>query len=135
MFTKLRSKSGFTLMELLVVLIIVGVLAAIGIPAYLNQVEKARAKQAYELLGAYREAQVRYSIGNATGTYATTTGDLDVQGPAGGRVYWTFGTTATTNTAFTINASRDAGSRAGNTITLNESGMWGGTYTELVPQN
>ena len=36
------SAQGFTLVELLVVIVILGVLSAVGIPAYLNQANKAR---------------------------------------------------------------------------------------------
>jgi len=38
-----RDQRGFTLMELMIVIVIIGVLAAIGIPAYNNYVKKAKA--------------------------------------------------------------------------------------------
>lgn len=126
---KLRGKSGFTLMELLVVLIIIGVLAAIGIPTYLNQVEKARARQAVEMLGSYREAQQRHLLENET--YTGTLADLDVDGPSGGRVYWTFSTTGSTTT-FSILANRT--SSATDWISINELGNWDGTH-DGVPGN
>lgn len=38
-----RDQRGFTLMELMIVIVIIGVLAAIGVPAYNNYVNRARA--------------------------------------------------------------------------------------------
>lgn len=40
------TQSGFTLVELLIVVIIIGVLSAVGIPAFLNQAGNARARAA-----------------------------------------------------------------------------------------
>ena len=38
----MRNERGFTIMELLVVIVIIGVLAAIGVPAYQNMTKKAK---------------------------------------------------------------------------------------------
>lgn len=38
----IKNERGFTIMELLVVIVIIGVLAAIGVPAYNNMTNKAR---------------------------------------------------------------------------------------------
>jgi len=37
-----RDQRGFTLMELMIVIVIIGVLAAIGVPAYKNYVTEAK---------------------------------------------------------------------------------------------
>ena len=38
----MKNERGFTIMELLVVIVIIGVLAAIGVPAYQNMTKKAK---------------------------------------------------------------------------------------------
>ena len=38
---KLKNKNGFTLIELIMVMIILGVLSAVAIPRYLDTIEKA----------------------------------------------------------------------------------------------
>src|SRR3989442_7938319 len=47
-----RSEAGFTLMELLVVVLIVGILAAVGVPLYLGYVRDSRLAEAKALAGA-----------------------------------------------------------------------------------
>ena len=53
--TKLReSELGFTLIEVMVVIIMVGILAAIAVPLYTNYVYRARAAEGVSTLGAIK---------------------------------------------------------------------------------
>ena len=54
---KMRDQKGFTLVELLVVLIIVAVLAAIGAPIYMHYVKSARAADPQTTIGAIYTAE------------------------------------------------------------------------------
>ena len=53
----LSEKHGFTLLELLIVLIIIGLLTLIALPKYAEVVDRARIAEAYVFLGTYRVAQ------------------------------------------------------------------------------
>ena len=61
-----RSEKGFTLLEILIVIVILGVLAALAIPIYENAVERSRVQEALRALTSAREAMLRYFAGNET---------------------------------------------------------------------
>ncbi len=67
---------GFTLIELMVVVVIAGVLAAVAYPAYTGQVRKSRRAEAINLLSAIVQAQERYRANGST--YASTLGQLGI---------------------------------------------------------
>ena len=51
------------------VIVIIGVLAAFGVPRFLESVERSKAAEAFSYLSAIRDAQERYQAQN--GTYAS----------------------------------------------------------------
>jgi prepilin-type N-terminal cleavage/methylation domain-containing protein len=74
---KSRSVRGFSLVEVTVVVVILGVLAAFGVPRMLRSVERSKATEAFEYLSAVRTSQESHQ--SRQGTYAANIADLDVE--------------------------------------------------------
>ena len=127
-------KKGFTLLELIVVIIIIGILATLGFTQYTKVIERGRTAEAKAILGTIRTAQESYKLEN--GSYTGTIGNLAVEAPTSCATthYFSYGITAAAATTFTAQATR-CGTGTGKTpgsatvynITVNEAGTWGGT--------
>ncbi len=122
LFHSPKSRRGFTLVELAVVIVIIGVLAAFGVPKFLASVEKSKATEAFNFWAAVQSAEERYLAQNGvylaidSGSLPTSSSSLNAQ---------TLDIVTPTLQYFTF---------GGITAALNGSGTptWAGTMTRNV---
>jgi type IV pilus assembly protein PilA len=63
---KKQADKGFTLVELLVVIVIIGILAAVALPNFLSQTTKAKTSGAKQAIAVVNRAQVAYRTDNSS---------------------------------------------------------------------
>jgi len=78
---------GFTLIELIVAVIVIGILSVIALPVYNNFVEKSRSGEALATLKSILDAQKKHAL--EFDEYATDLADLDIEVEGDG-AYFTF---------------------------------------------
>ena len=94
MLSTLRSKKGFTLIELMIVVAIIGILAAIAIPNFLKFQAKSKQSEAKSNLGAIYTGQIAYlgetnSYGDFIGINWAPSGNPRYHYTLGGTYGWT----------------------------------------------
>lgn len=115
-------RNGFSLIELMIVIAIVGILAAVALPAYENYMNRGKITDAVAELADYRIKMEQYFQDNRN--YGTAGGSCPVA--AGSSKYFSFscnvGDPNTTYIATAASIAGSLGSAAGDyTMTVNQS--------------
>lgn len=71
------SRTGFSLVELTVITVLIGILAAFTLPRFRAAVERSKAAEAFNYLACVQAAQERYH--SHQGAYADDLSDLDIK--------------------------------------------------------
>jgi len=104
---KLNKRSGFTLLEIIIVIIIVGVLASLALPRFFATVEFSRSTEALQNASVVRQSVERCYLGRS-GTYVgCVISALDVENPSTTPgSHFAYIVTGQSATVYTIQATR-----------------------------
>ena len=111
----IRNNSGFTLLEIIIVVIIIGVLASLALPRLFSTVEFSRSTEAMAAIGAVRSSIERCLIKSGSGNYADCQNfsdeankDLDIENPENNAgSHFGYDITPNGTTGYTITATRN----------------------------
>jgi type IV pilus assembly protein PilA len=114
-----KKSSGFTLIELMIVVAIIGILAAIAIPNFMSYQCKAKQSEAKSNLGSARAAEEAYFA--EKDTYGSVT---DIGFSPKGNTRYTYTATVANTTNYTLQASGNIDDdTAPDVWTIKESGV------------
>ena len=80
-------QAGFTIIELMIALLVLGVLTAVALPSFLDSIRKGRRSEAFAALATMQQGQERWRTNNPS--YSTTLADLGVASSSKPSGYYT----------------------------------------------
>ena len=105
-------QSGFTLIEVLIALVIVGVLLSIALPSFMDSIRKGRRSEAFAAMGAMQQAQERWRSGKTSYASSTDSGFATANTLPGGYYSVSVAAGSATTTGYEIIADGSGSSQA-----------------------
>ena len=121
----MKSQKGFTLVELLVVVVIIGILASIAYPGYIESVRKSNRADAKSTMMQVASQEERYYTENNVYGTITDIGNAASPLPSGSGRHNITVVTANTNTTYTITATPVASDPTCGNLTMTNTGVTG----------
>ena len=119
----MKAVKGFTLIELMIVVAIIGILSAIAVPAYNDYVLRGKLAEAYAVLGDQRVRMEQYYQDARTYTGACAAGTVAPWPPGGMKYFDAPACTIAAQTYTLTLTGRASEGLGGFTFTINESNV------------
>ena len=82
-----KKAKGFTLIELMVVIVIIGILVAIALPNFISAQDRAKLASVKSNMHTFQTILETYSV-DASGNYPTNVQDIAISANSGNNKYW-----------------------------------------------
>ncbi|MDD5328031.1 MAG: prepilin-type N-terminal cleavage/methylation domain-containing protein [Phycisphaerae bacterium] len=126
----MKGRKGFTLIELMVVILIVGILASVAIPLMRGRIDSAKWSEGKAIMGTIATSIRAYVAEKGSAAIGTPTlaqlgfSSSDLNGTYFTSANFTWAITASDPIAFTVTATAGTGITTPSQIVLSQAGTW-----------